>query len=168
MVLVLSLSFRFLLQYYGILRMWLLNPTVVGLITVARVARTPTRLKIGCWLGLGCRHGEALFRFLDHWCRITFFNWTNSPIEGRFFSDLSFLDPLVTAISEDVDIIEIQVQRHEAEGKNVSIHIFRHIGLASHSKTRRIIQYGLPRNGANGTISLTSDDLAKIHSSIRM
>ena len=36
------------------------------------------------------------------------------------FSDLSFLDPLVTAISGDVDRIKIQVQRHGAEG-NVSL-----------------------------------------------
>ena len=85
-------------------------------------------------------------------------------------SDLSFLDPLVT---EEQDRIEIQVQKHQAEG-NVSIHtpvgcelnvthIFRHIGLASDPTKRRILQYGLPRNDANGTISLTSDDLTEIH-----
>ena len=84
-------------------------------------------------------------------------------------SDLSFLDPLVT---EEVNRIEIQVQRHQAEG-NVSIHtpmgcelnvthIYRHIGLASHPKTRRIIQYGLSREGVGGSISLTSDDLSEI------
>ena len=86
--------------------------------------------------------------------------------------DLSFLDPLVTAIYKEQNRIEIQVNKRQAEG-DVFIqtpvgcelhvtHIFRHIGLAFRSNTRRIIQYGLSREGVRGKIALTSGDLSEI------